>query len=1196
MKFLGSRNVSKKLLLGGLILMMGLFLISFVNAWEFDNVKSYDPATRTVTIKNALGLGDDIGKAKLITPLNVRVSVGYEKVAEFELTSYKDYEDVLKSIDFYNMNEKDWQNTKFSQTYDIKYKTYKDIEVDDFENVCVDDLTTPKDEKNNTIPQICEYKKVGSHIENKTIWTKKITTNLKKNEIVTVGIFTEVQIGDYVEWIPKIYGVEVDEWATWTADLNVDLIGYWKFDDDLTEEISSYSLTAQGATTYAIGKINKSLDLESSNSEYADRAGGDLSGNLPMSINAWVKMESDTGTTQDIIIKGADALGRLTYGIEIDADNKAVARSTTTGNSQVLTIGTTILSTGTWYMLTFVANETDLKIYVNGSSEGTPQALTTMKTPSERLTIGKNSAFAEFYVDGLIDEIGMWEKALSQSEITQLYNSGTGMTYTTIFPSPNITLNSPVSTNYTTTQSLIINFTAWDDINLTSVKLYVNDVLNQTNSSGINNTNYLFDLNLGDGEYTIYGKATDSNSLETNSSSIQINIDTTPDIQFESPTPVNNYNSTVSYIPINISLTETYFKNITFDIGNGTTYFFTDNTRFMNDSTFADGTWYYNVTVWTTTGKSNSTEIRTINIDTINPVISSNMSDVTLDYNEVGSNESIYYSINDTNIDTCYYDYSGTNVSLNCTGTELNITLISGNTNITFYANDTFGRETFLDVDWDYKLLKDSEVYTTPTLEGDTSLFRINIITNGSSITIANLSYNGTGYLGSISNSGNNYTIIKNMNIPSVNTDINVSFYWMITTSEGNTKSIDSKNQTIYNFDINETCGAGMYSIYNFTLADEITQAVLNGVTEDSSIIINLDLYNSNRNNLILNYSHDYSQINPASVCISNNLSSGASYSVDIQIQYSGTNYSIEYYNIKRYILNSSTINQEITLYDLATTDTQNFKLIARDSSYLPLDEALIQIDRKYLENGTYYTTEIPLTDYNGITSASLQTESVIYTFYIYDSDGDLVYAFENVRAICQTPLVSECEIDFNAFQTGLTLPDSDDSDFEFTLGYNDTSRTITSTFSIPSGVPEEILLRIINQDTLSTSVCSDTITSSSGTLSCLVPSSFGNSTVRAIIYRNSIEQGRGSIKLDQKPKDIFGVILVFLSLLIAMTLIGMGISDNPVITGVFLFVGVLLLSALNLIQNNGFIGATSSILFLAIAIILVIIKAGRRT
>jgi len=92
------------------------------------------------------------------------------------------------------------------------------------------------------------------------------------------------------------------------------------------------------------------------------------------------------------------------------------------------------------------------------------------------------------------------------------------------------------------------------------------------------------------------------------------------------------------------------------------------------------------------------------------------------------------------------------------------------------------------------------------------------------------------------------------------------------------------------------------------------------------------------------------------------------------------------------------------------------------------------------------------------------------------------------------------------------------------------------------------------------------------------------------------MEQLLLNYNLNQDSSDIFGTILIVLSILVMVTLIGIAVSDSPVITAVFLFVGVVLLFVLSLVQNSGFIGATATILFLAIAIILVIIKAARRS
>lgn len=506
---------------------------------------------------------------------------------------------------------------------------------------------------------------------------------------------------------------------------------------------------------------------------------------------------------------------------------------------------------------------------------------------------------------------------------------------------------------------------------------------------------------------------------------------------------------------------------------------------------------------------------------------------------------------------------------------------------INIYTSDT---RTF-DV---VRLNKTAESFVASTTSGATNVFNISYETDGTEITVAYINYNNTNVVGTISSDGNNYVLSKNVVAPPLSTTQNISFFWNITMSDGYNFATASQNQSVSPIVINATC-TGMTTLFNFTLADEINQLVLNGAGNVTSFKFDLDLYSSDRTSLLEEYFAESLSTNPSAICINNNLSGGESYSLDLQVQYGATSYSTELYHIERKVINSTTLHQNITLYDLNSSLTQNFRLLARDTSYLPVDNALIKIDRKYIENGTFLTTEIPKTDEKGITSASLQTKDVIYNFYIYQA-GVLISTFTNVLAICQTPLVSQCEIDFNAFQTSITLPDFEEGDdFNFTLGYNETSKVVSSQFVIPSGSPSAVVLTVTKEDSLGTSICSDTLTSASGTLTCTVPSSFGNSTVIAKITKDSVEQGKGSIKLDQDPSDIFGPILIILSVMVFLTLLGIGMSDSPVITGLFLFVGVILLFSMNLVKNTGFIGATATILFLAIAIILIIIKAARR-
>jgi len=588
-------------------------------------------------------------------------------------------------------------------------------------------------------------------------------------------------------------------------------------------------------------------------------------------------------------------------------------------------------------------------------------------------------------------------------------------------------------------------------------------------------------------------------------------------------------------------------------------------------------------------------ENRTITIDTSFPTINIIHPATTENIGYAQGNQTLSWIITDASFDSAWYNYNGTNVSVYGATNSTTFQLDDTDRNLTFWANDSVGNVNSTFRSWDYKVFVLNETYTTPTISGIINEFLLELETNGTQVTLAYLNYNNTNVLGSISSSGNYYNLTRNQIAIGVSTSTNIPFYWNVTMSNGYNFTIDSKNQTINPIIINETCGAGKYVIFNFTVVDEITQTKLNGATEDSSIKIDLDLYTLDGAVKLNEFYQNFSQINPIAICIDNNLSNNEQYSIDAQIQYGATNYSSELYNIERYVLNSSTFYNNITLYNLDTTHTQNFRLITRDTSYLPIDGALIQIERKYIEDGTFYTTEIPKTDAKGVTSASLQLNDIIYNFYIYQ-DGTLISSFTNVLAICQTPLISSCEIDFNAFNTGISADFIEGEDFDFTIDYNDTSKIITSQFEIPSGEPATVYLEVIREDTLGTAVCSDTLTSASGTLNCVVPNSFGNSTVMAKLYKNGIEQGKGSIKTDQNPSDIFGPILIMMSVLVMMTLIGIGISDSPVITGVFIVVGLILLFSMNLVKNTGFIGISATILFFIIAMILVIIKAARRS
>ena len=488
------------------------------------------------------------------------------------------------------------------------------------------------------------------------------------------------------------------------------------------------------------------------------------------------------------------------------------------------------------------------------------------------------------------------------------------------------------------------------------------------------------------------------------------------------------------------------------------------------------------------------------------------------------------------------------------------------------------------------------ETFDEEITEGLQTIFTANYLTNGSDITSAILYYNATTNTGTINNhGGNNFTVTETITAPSVSANTNISFYWNITQEGLDSIARDSQNQTVLNFGV-DNCSVYNYTLYNFTIADEKTQIKLIAVGNNTDAKVDLEVRGFGTTTFITQFNKSYSQINPFAVCLNSNLSSGGKYNIDVQIQYDANGYEIEFYHIQNATINSTSFTTNITLFDLNSTQSQLFKLIVKDSSFLAIKDALVEVYRKYIDEGVFKIVEIPRTDGRGETAAHLVIQDAIYKFVI-KKYGVTIATFENVIAVCQTPLVAPCVIDFNAFAETVTVPDFEEAeDFLFTLGFNSTSRVISSVFSIPSGTPSVIAIEVIKEDALGTSVCTDTLTSSSGTLNCDVGTSVGNSTVLAKIYKDGDLQAQGQVKLDNSPISIYGGVLVILALFIMMTLIGAGISDNPVYTVLFLMVGVILLFALNLVASNGFIGASATILWLIVAIILIIIKGGRRS
>ena len=490
------------------------------------------------------------------------------------------------------------------------------------------------------------------------------------------------------------------------------------------------------------------------------------------------------------------------------------------------------------------------------------------------------------------------------------------------------------------------------------------------------------------------------------------------------------------------------------------------------------------------------------------------------------------------------------------------------------------------------------QVYNSPVLEQSTQTFKMVLILDvGYSLSTILFNYNSTNYTGTFSLvNATAYNISISIITPEIVADINKSFYWIINLTDSTTFQSSTLTQQVNDLSI-DGCSVNTIRIMNVSLVNEETQVTLNKTADFTSIKINVELYtNVSLLSYAFNFSKWYNQTLPAEVCISDSIAN-STYFMNSIIEYDASGYAHEFYHIQNYSLNSSGGDwQNITLYDLNDTQSQNFKIIYKDASFLAVPNALIQIQRKYIDENAFKTVEIPKTDTRGETVAHLQIADTIYTMLVI-KNGILLSTFSDIRAICDNQIVGDCTINLNTFASSMDTGDFTQlNDFTFTISYANSTRTVSSVFTIPSGATSIVLLNVtINSQTGLQQICGNSLSTSSGTLSCAIPAIYGNQTIIATVYKDSIFQGRAFIKLDQHPTTIFGVSLIFISIFMMMTLIGIGVSSDPKIFGIFLIMGAILAILLNLVSANGIFGASATVLWLIIAIVLVLIKSSKR-
>ena len=212
------------------------------------------------------------------------------------------------------------------------------------------------------------------------------------------------------------------------------LLAYYKLDEssgNRADAHGSFTLTDNNTVLSATGIINDGADFVRANNEFLSNAsfGASVSAN-DWSVSAWFNFPSVTGQT----VFGLRPSSGAANLIQIETDPttslvRIIVRNSSNVTRKDYSNLTAAANTSNHVVLTRQGDNVEL--YVNGSNASTTKntdATLVMTSTARTLYIGAELS-ASNVADGVIDEVGFWNRLLTSTEVTELYNAGAGLAY-----------------------------------------------------------------------------------------------------------------------------------------------------------------------------------------------------------------------------------------------------------------------------------------------------------------------------------------------------------------------------------------------------------------------------------------------------------------------------------------------------------------------------------------------------------------------------------------------------------------------------------------------------------------------------------------------------------------------------------------------------------------------------------------------
>jgi glucose/arabinose dehydrogenase/PKD repeat protein len=214
--------------------------------------------------------------------------------------------------------------------------------------------------------------------------------------------------------------------ATYSASAGPTPVAAYSFNEGSGTSVADASGNGNGgaigtASWTTQGKFGNALSFNGTSAKVTVADSASLHLTSGMTLEAWVNPSAVTSAWRDVIVKGDDDY----YLMATSTPSSLPVGAGFFGGVKARAFGTSPLALNTWTYLATTYDGANLKLYVNGVLVATTAKTGAIQTSANPLQFGGDSIYGQYF-SGLIDEVRVYNSALTQGQVQTDMNTSIG--------------------------------------------------------------------------------------------------------------------------------------------------------------------------------------------------------------------------------------------------------------------------------------------------------------------------------------------------------------------------------------------------------------------------------------------------------------------------------------------------------------------------------------------------------------------------------------------------------------------------------------------------------------------------------------------------------------------------------------------------------------------------------------------------